>query len=103
MTKSGVQQMHSSVLQRAHDFRRNHVARDSDDEQLTESRVEDELWRHTRVAAAENRRVWLLAAGELGEYLLLYSRETRFTAHEALVPGDETRERLVRRIALSAC
>ena len=40
----------------------------------------------------------LLALGELGEDLLLHGREPRFAADEALVAGDEARQRLLERV-----
>ena len=91
-------QVHRGVLQRAHDFSGDHVAGDADDEQLAEPRVEDQLGRHARVAAAEDRRVRLLALGELGENLLLHGREPRLAADETLVARDEARKRLIGRM-----
>ena len=80
-------QVHAGVLQRAHDLGRDHVAGHANDEELAEARVEHQLGRHARIAAAEDRGVGLLALGELGEDLLLHGREARLAAHEALVAG----------------
>ena len=91
-------QMDRGVLQGAQDFGGDHVAGDPDDEQLAESRVEDQLGRHPRVAAAENGRVRLLAPSELGENLLLHGREPRLAADETLVARDEARKRLIGRM-----
>jgi hypothetical protein len=91
-------EMHTGVLQRAHDLMRDDVARHTNDEQIAKARVEDQLRWHARIAASKNGRVGMLAAGELREDFLPDRREPRFAAHEALVAGDEPRERLVGRV-----
>src|SRR5262249_40935264 len=64
--------------------------RDAHDEQLAESRIEDQFRRHARIAAAHDRRVGRLARGHRGQDLLLDRRKARLTAKEPLVARDET-------------
>ena len=89
-------QVQACVLQSAHDLCRNHVAGDPHDEQFPEARVEDELGRDARVAAAENGGVRTLPPRELGEDLFLNGREACLSAHEARVTCDQPRKRFVR-------
>src|SRR5271166_1104434 len=81
-------QMLPRVLQAAHYFRRNHIAGQTQNEQLAEVRVEDQLRGHARIAATENRGVRLLTSGEIGQSLLADGREMRLALPESLVSGD---------------
>jgi hypothetical protein len=96
--EEGRVQVDRGVLQRAHDFRRDDVAGHPHDEELAEPRVEQQLGRHARIAAADERGVGLLTFREGGEDFLSHGREARPAAHEALVPRLEPRQCLVCRI-----
>ena len=90
-------QMAPGVLQAPCDFRRHHIPRDADDEQLAKTRFEDQLRRHARIAAAQDRRVGMLPPREVGEDFLLHGREARGAGDEAFVSGLEAVECLVGR------
>ena len=92
-------QMHCRVLERAHHLRRDDVAGHAHDEELAESGVEQELWRHARVAAADDGGVGMLAPGEVGQDLFLHRRKPGLAAEEALVAGDEAQQRFIGRVA----
>ena len=92
-------QVHRRVLQRAHDFRRNHVARDAHDEELAEVRVEHQLRRHARIAAADDGGVGLLLLRQLGKDFLFHGGKARPAGDEALVAADQASQGLVRRRA----
>src|SRR5262245_2726284 len=89
--------MRARVLQTAGDLRREYVAGDADDEQFAHSGVEDALRRHARIAATENGRIGMLSLGQVGKPFPLEAVAIRLAAAEAFVPGDQPRQRLVRR------
>ena len=62
-------EVRARVLEAAPDFRRHNVARHTNDEQVAEFRIENQLRRHPRVAAAEDGRKRALALDEIGEHL----------------------------------
>jgi hypothetical protein len=66
------------------------------EEQLAEAGVEDQLGRNTRIAAAKDRRVGVLAKRELREDFLLQLRGPGLAALEPLVAVDQALERFVR-------
>ena len=75
---------------------RDDVARDANHEQITETLIEHDLDRHSRVGAAEDGGEGSLAGGELDA-----ARMERFgvakIGHETAVPVSQQRERLPRR------
>ena len=77
-------QMAARVLQAPYDFRRYHISRDPDDEQVTKAGIEDQLGWHAGVAATENGGIRMLALKEICEDLLLHGGESRG-------PGDKPR------------
>ena len=83
------------VLEAARDLRRHNVTRYTNDEQVAESRVENQLRRHPRVAATENDGKRMLALDEIGEYLDGRLRKARLTPQKARVAFHQARERLV--------
>ena len=86
-------QVHACILQCAHDFGRNYVARHAHDEQLSEARVEQEFRRYARVATADNGRIGALTLGQLSENLLLHGRESGLPVNEAFVARNELSQR----------
>ena len=75
--EKGRVQMAARILQAACDFRRQHISRYADDEQLTESGIENQLCWHARITATQNRRVGTLPLDEISEDLLLHRRKCR--------------------------
>ena len=100
-TNSGVRRCTPAYCKRPHHLGRDDIARDTNDEQLAETGVEDQFGRHAGIAASEDGRVRALTLGECGEDLLLHGRKARFAADEAVVAGDQARERLVGRVPIS--
>src|SRR5262245_45948216 len=95
-------QVDAGILQRAQHFVGDHVSGHANDEELTKSGVEDQFRRHTRVAAAEESRVRLLALGQVGQDVLLNGGKARLSANESLVTSLEARQYFVgRRLLLS--
>ena len=81
--------MRSGVLQAAHDFRRDDIAGDANDEELAKVGVEKELGGNPRVAATEDGRVRMLSSGEIGECLFANGGEASFSTKKALAAFDE--------------
>ena len=73
-------EVRACVLEAAKDFRRHNVARHTNDEQVAEFRIENQLRRHPRVAAAEDGRKRALALDEIGEHLRRGPQKARLTA-----------------------
>jgi hypothetical protein len=85
-------QMAARVLQAPRDFRRDHISRDADDEQLTKSGVEDQLGWHPGVAATEDGGVRVLALKEICEDLLLHGGESRRPGDESFIARFEAQQ-----------
>jgi hypothetical protein len=88
-------QMAAGVLQTARHFRRHDIPGDADDEQFTESRIENQFRRHSRIAATQDGRIRMLALREIGDDFPLDCRKSR-------VAGDESFPALRRSRASSA-
>ena len=88
-------QVRTRILQRSSDFRREHVARDADDEQLSQAGIENPLGRHARVAATEDRRVGALGLGEIGEGLSSEGGAPSLAPEKPLIPFDQPPQRLI--------
>ena len=83
------------VLEAAPDLGRHNVTRYTNDEQVAEFRIENQLRRHPRVAATENDCKRVLAFDEIGEYLDRRLRKAPLTPQKARVAFHQARERLV--------
>ena len=81
--------MGARILKAARDLGRENVSGNPDDEELSQNRVEDEFWRHTRVRAAENGREGPLAFRQPFQLIRQYVFETRAAGPETLVSLDE--------------
>ena len=66
---------------------REDVARDPNDEEFAKAGVENQFGGNSRIAAAQNGGVGMLAFGEVGEDLLLHRGESRGAGEETLVSG----------------
>src|SRR3954471_20349538 len=91
-------QMHTSVLQGPEYGRTQHVSRYTDHEQLAEAGVEDQLRRHSAVAASQDGGVGLLVLGEFSQHFFLHRREARAPVDEARVAVLQPLECLVRAV-----
>ena len=85
-------QMAARVLQAPRDFRRYHISRDADDEQLAKAGVEDQLGWHPGVAATEDGGIRMLALKEICEDLLLHGRESRGPGDESFIARFEAQQ-----------
>jgi len=90
--EKGRLQMAARVLQAPRDFRRYHISRDADDEQLAKAGVEDQLGRHPGVAATEDGGIRMLALKEICEDLLLHGRESRGPGDESFIARFESQQ-----------
>ncbi len=75
------------VLEAAPDLRRHNIPRYTNDEQVAEFRIENQLRRHPRVAATENGCKRVLAFDEIGEYLPRRLRIARLTRKKRALPS----------------
>src|SRR4029078_11659597 len=83
-------EVRACVLEAAKDFRRHNVARYTNDEQVAKFRIENQLRRHPRVAAAEDGRKRALALDEIGEHLRRGPQKAWLTAQKARVARHQT-------------
>ena len=83
-------EMRPCVLQGAHHLGRHDVAGEPHHEEVAEAGAEDELGRHPRVAAPEDRRVGALLAGERHTDVGNGDGEERLPADEARVAFAQT-------------
>jgi hypothetical protein len=88
-------QMASGVLQAARYFRRHDIPGDADDEQFAESSIENQLRRHSRIAATEDGRIRMLALCEIGDDFPLHCRKSRLADDESFVPCFEAQQGFV--------
>jgi hypothetical protein len=77
--------MRTGVLQRPYDRGPEDVSRHSYDEELAESSIKHQFWRHTAVTASENCGVRALAFGQFCQDFLLHCWEARAPTDEARV------------------
>jgi hypothetical protein len=85
-------QMAARVLQAPRDFRRYHISRDADDEQLAKAGVEDQLGWHPGVAATEDGGIRMLALKEICEDLLLHGGQSRGPGDESFIARFEAQQ-----------
>src|SRR6476661_10615501 len=88
-------QMTARVLQAARDFRRQDISSDTDDEQLAEPSVENQLWRYPGITAAQDGGIWMLPLTKFSEDLLLQRRKSRRTRDKPSVPRFQTLQGIV--------
>jgi len=81
----------TSVLYAPHDFGRDHVPSNPDDEKFSEICVENQLGRNPGIGATKDSRIGMLALGQSGERFFTYRRKTALPATNRLFPSINRR------------
>jgi hypothetical protein len=73
------------ILHASRDFGGKHISGDADNEESAKTSVENQFGRYPRIAAAQDRRVRLLALREICEHFLLNGGNLRGASNKSLV------------------